>query len=181
MRYLDEMRLARVIDACGGIDGRVKMQKIVYLLKAMGYDLPFDDFVIRQQGPFSAAVACCADILSGAGFVTEERQELGQNELGEAVVQYSYSLRAELAPLVRQHFELCAPQGKPPLPEIAAELKSRDRKTLEVAATRLYLQREEQMIGEPLEHELRRLKGHLQGSFKEADELLAGLRARQLL
>jgi uncharacterized protein YwgA len=34
------MKLARVIDAAGGIRGRVRMQKIVYLLKAMGYDLP---------------------------------------------------------------------------------------------------------------------------------------------
>ncbi len=181
MRDLDEMRLARVIDAAGGIDGRVKMQKIVYLLKSMGYDLPFDDFVIRQQGPFSRAVACSADILAGGGFVEETETVLNVDAYGEAVRQYNYRVRESVAALTRRHFDVAAPAGKPPLDRMAVELKGKDRKVLEVAATRLYLEREDGLTGAALETELRRLKGHLAESFDAAEELLADLRNRGLL
>ncbi len=178
LRHLDEMKLARVIDACDGIDGRVKMQKIVCLLQAMDYDLPFDDFIIRQHGPYSRGVGCSADILTGAGFVEETPKPLGPDEFGEPIVQYSYTLREDLRDFVREHFDVASPEGKPPLDEVATELKKRERKVLEVAATRVYLEREEGRSGDDLETELKKLKGHLASSFAEADELLADLSKR---
>lgn len=181
MRYLDEMKLARVIDACGGIDGRVKMQKIVYLLVTMGYDLPYDDFVIRQQGPFSRAVACSADILTSGEFVREEVTPLGPNERGEPMVQYSYAVRDDIAPFIRQHFDVSAGTRKPRVDEIGSELRSLDRKVLEVAATRLYLEREDGLRGEEAESELRRLKGHLAEAFGPANALLESLKKRSLI
>jgi uncharacterized protein YwgA len=181
MNDYDEMKLARVIDACGGVDGRVKMQKIVYLLKAMGYDLPFHDFRIRQLGPFSPAVAWETDLLRSSGFVTERQQTLGSDPNGQPIVQYDYEVRPEIAALARKHFEVHGPPGKPPIDQIARELKAKDRAVLEVAATRLFLEREERLSGTPLHDELHRIKGHLQNRFGEADELVADLRNRKLL
>lgn len=181
MRDLDEMKLARVVDACGGIDGRVKMQKIVYLLTAMGYDLPYDDFTIRQQGPFSRAVACAADTLKGAEILEETTFELGSNSAGEPVIQYSYRVRDEVAPLIRQHFDATGPPNRPSLDEIARKLKDNDRAVLEVAATRVFLERESKLSGSDLDAELRTLKGHLTSHFAKADDLLASLRKRGLL
>lgn len=181
MRELDEMKLARVIDACGEIDGRVKMQKIVYLLKAMGYDLPFDDFVIRQQGPFSRAVACSADILTNGGFIEEKRDEKGQDESGRPIIQYSYRVRDGFASFLREHFEVLNPSGKPNLSGVAQELVQKDRKVLEVAATKVYLEREDGLAGKRLQSELEELKGHLRGSFDAADALLEDLAERKLL
>lgn len=182
MRDLDEMKLARVVDAAGGIDGRVKMQKIVYLLKAMGFDLPFDDFAIRQQGPYSRAVACSADLLTGGGFLIETRKELGEQDAGgKPIVQYSYEVRETFSQFLREHFEIEAPKGQPALDEIAKELMSKDRKTLEVAATKLYLQREENLSGPELSGELMKIKGHLREAFEPADTLLGDLQKRRLL
>jgi len=178
MKDIDEMKLARVIDACGGVDGRVKMQKIVYLLRAMGYDLPYDDFMIRQQGPFSRAVACDTDVLKGAGIVEENVEELGTNDFGEPVVQYSYSVRDAVTPLIRQHFDVPGPEGKPSVNEVAAELRKHDRAVLEVAATKVFLERRDRLSGEALEKELRRLKGHLANRFAEADALLEDLKQK---
>ncbi len=179
MREFEEMKLARVIDACGGIDGRVKMQKIAYLLKAMGYDLPFDDFRIRQHGPFSRGVACATDLLSGAGFVVEDAQPLSiTNQLGEPAHQYSYQLNDSVRDLVHEHFDVLAPEGKPPIEGVASELRSQDRKVLEVAATKIYLQSEDGLSGDELDAELVRLKGHLSDSFAEADALLADCEER---
>lgn len=172
MRYLDEMKLARVIEACDGIDGRVRMQKIVYLLIVMGYDLPFDDFTIRQQGPFSRAVACAADLLTSGQVVEETKDELGTSDLGEPIVQYSYRVRPALAPLIRKHFDVDSPSAHSSFDADAKMLKKYERAVLEVAATRVFLDRETRRPGESLESELQRLKGHLSGSFEEAKSLV---------
>lgn len=176
MSELDELKLARVVDACGGIDGRVKMQKIVYLLKVMGYDLPYDDFRIRQQGPFSRAVACDTDILRGAEILMEQ-----PDELGEGVVQYSYTVRDDVVSFVQQHVEITAPPNAPSLEDVCRELKGKDRKVLEVAATRLFLKREAELQDDELDTEIERLKGHLSDRFQEANTLLHGFSDRGLL
>ena len=181
MSDLEELKLARVIDACGGIDGRVKMQKIVYLLKVMGYDLPYDDFRIHQQGPFSRAVACDTDTLRGAGILNEDPDELGNTREGEPIVRYSYSLRDDVVPLVRKHFNVATPPNAPSLEEICLELKGKDRAVLEVAATKVFLEREADLQGGELDTELELLKGHLSDRFQEAETLLDGFSNRGLL
>lgn len=175
MRDFDEMKLARVIDACGGIKGRVKMQKIVYLVKAMGYDLPFHDFRIRQHGPFSREVACSADILTGP--VLDETRE----ELGEDLVQYSYKVRESMKDLIKTSFPVTAPKGKPPIEEVGKELDKHEPKVLEVAATLVYLEQEDKLSGDDLDDELMRLKGHLETHFVHAKEFLAELRKKRWL
>ncbi|MCH9033489.1 MAG: hypothetical protein IID42_03180 [Planctomycetes bacterium] len=176
MSGLDELKLARVVDACDGIDGRVKMQKIVYLLKVMGYDLPYDDFRIRQQGPFSRAVACDTDTLRGAEILIEEH-----GELGEGVVQYSYTVRDDVVLFVQEHVEVTAPLNAPSLEEICQELKGKGRAVLEVAATKVFLEREAELQSEELDTELERLKGHLSDRFEEANMLLHDFSDRGLL
>lgn len=182
MREFDEMKLARVIDACGGVDGRVKLQKIVYLLKAMGYELPFDDFWIRQYGPYSRAVACSVDLLTSAGFVDESQAGLSiMNPDGEQAKQYSYNVRDSIKPLLTSHFDVPPPKGKPKLEEVASALRRVDRAPLEVAATKLFLEREDGLAGDELDAELRRLKGHLSPHFAKADALLSEWRQKAWL
>lgn len=182
MSELIEMTLARVIDACGKIEGRVKMQKIVYLLKAMGYDIPFDDFRIRQLGPYSRMVAFLTDSLKDTGIAVEERENKGLDRLtGESVIQYSYSLTESGKKLARKYFDIPNPKGKPPIDESAQELNRYDRPTLEVAATKIFLERKEGLTGDKLAKELESLKGHLKRHFKKADRLIEEMREKQWL
>lgn len=182
MREFDEMKLARVIDACGRVDGRVKLQKIVYLLKTMGYDLPFDDFWIRQYGPYSRAVACSVDLLTSAGFVDEFQVPVpGANPDGEPGKRFSYRVRDSIKPLLARHFDVPPPKGKPKLEEVAAALRDVERAPLEVAATKLFLEREDRLSGARLDAELRRLKGHLASYFATADELIADWKRKEWL
>ncbi len=176
MSELDELKLARVVDACDGIDGRVKMQKIVYLLKVMGYDLPYDDFRIRQQGPFSRAVACDTDTLRGAEILIEEHAELG-----EGVVRYSYTVRDDVVLFVQEHVDVSAPSNAPSLEAICQELQEKGKAVLEVAATKVFLECEAELQGEELDTELERLKGHLSDRFREASTLLSDFADRRLL
>ncbi len=179
MRDFDELKLARVIQACDGIDGRVKMQKIIYLLKVMGYDVPFDDFVIRQNGPFSRSLAWATDVLTGV-VIEESVKNLGPNMQGEPMQQYSYRVRDEIAPLIRESFDVAAPGGKPKLDEMASRLKSKDRAVLEVVATRIFLEREG-LTGRELDEELSRLKGHLATNFDNALRVMKELKDERLL
>lgn len=171
MRDFDEWKVARVIDACDGINGRVKLQKIVYLLGVMGYDLPFKDFTIRQHGPFSRSVAWTLDTLTDAGILVEEARPYPSTSEGEPVIGYSYSVREECVPLIRNSFDIVAPKGKPAIGEMAGRLKKEHRAVLEVAATRVFLEREG-LTGDEFANELKRLKGHLEGSFAEANCLV---------
>lgn len=171
MRDFDEWKLARVIDACDGINGRVKLQKMVYLLGVMGYDLPFKDFTIRQHGPFSRSVAWTLDTLTDAGILVEEAKEYPSTSGGEPVLGYSYSVREECVPLIRRSFDVVAPKDKPAIKEMAERLKKEHRAVLEVAATRVFLENEG-LIGVEFDDELKRLKGHLEGSFAEAKRLV---------
>lgn len=174
MRDFDELKLARVIDACGGIDGRVKLQKIVYLLQVMGYDVPFEDFMIRQHGPFSRSVAWATDMLKGADVLEETKTALDESEDGKDVELYSYQVRKDLSSLIRKSFDVHGPVDGPPLDEIAKRLRQFDRAVLEIAATRVFLEREG-LSGGMLDQELKRLKGHLL-RFPEAEQLLLELR-----
>lgn len=181
MQQFDEMKLARIIDAAGGIDGRVKMQKIVYLLSTMGFDVPFRDFAIQRHGPFSRAIACAADIVNGAGFVEETANQIGEKPSGEPVVRFSYRVRPDLSELLRKHFSVRSSNENISLEAAASELNGRPTPVLEVTATKVFLEQEDGLTGDELENELRRLKGHLASSFSEADELLEEFRRRKWL
>ena len=97
---------------------------------------------------------------------------------GESILQYSYRVRDDIAPLIRDHFDIPAPKGRPPLDEVGRMLAKSDRAVLEVAATRLFLERESGLSGEAMPQNLRALKGHLASRFSDADNFLADLRKR---
>ncbi|MEW6251959.1 MAG: hypothetical protein AB1716_15060 [Planctomycetota bacterium] len=82
---------------------------------------------------------------------------------------------------MRKHFDVTAPPPKPKVDEAAAALRSNERAVLEVAATKLFLEREEGLTGDDLDAELRRLKGHLAAHFSRGDALIANLRQKAWL
>jgi hypothetical protein len=182
MSDLDDLKLGRVVLGAGRVDGRVKLQKIVYLLQQMGYSLPFDDFRLHHQGPFSRSLAWATDSLRAMGLLIEDVEVLGtDSRTGEAINQYNYSVDQNWKGRLRDWFDVRGRNGLPPVDEPAGLLAQHPRATLEVAATKLYLQ-SEGLTGSGLDNELRRIKGHLgQHAFDEAEQLLAELRAKKWL
>lgn len=182
MSDLDDLKLGRVVLGAGQVDGRVKLQKIVYLLQQMGYSLPFDDFRLHHQGPFSRSLAWATDGLKAMGILDESIEDLGtDSRTGEKIYQYSYSVVPNWTDRLRDWFDVRGCNGLPPVDEPARFLAQHHRATLEVAATKLYLQ-SEGLTGTLLNSELRRIKGHLgQHAFDKAEELLAELREKKWL
>ncbi len=172
----DELLLARVIDACGDIDGRVKMQKIVYLLSEMGFVTPFQDFTIRQFGPFSRSVAYTTDVLRDSGVIVEDIQALNEDAGPESGSQYFYRVSNELKDLIHNNFQLSCKRMNRSLEEACSILRNEDRGVLEVAATRLFLERRSIHRPDSVEEELGHMKGHLRSYFDRANALVEELR-----
>ncbi len=171
MEVEDLLKVARIVQAAGTVQGRVKLQKIIYLLLQKGYALPFDDFVIRQHGPFSRKLASATDSLTSVGVLTEHAVEQGARR-GRLIRRYDYEVDSKYQSLVKKVARVMQKKGGRASMKIASQLAGEDRKVLEVAATIVFLKREEGLSGQKLDKTLSSLKGHLRGSFRPARELL---------
>jgi hypothetical protein len=173
MSALPELKVAKVIQACGKIDGRVKLQKVVYLLSAMGYQLPYRDFHVRHYGPFSPCLAAALDFLVEAGVVDEQAVEVGSE-----YPRFDYTPTSRYSELLSNYVDVATPTGCPGVGELAPRLAKRDRAVLEIAATMQYLHSTEDLRGDDLLQELRVLKGQLpefEAKLAEATGLLGQL------
>jgi uncharacterized protein YwgA len=157
MSTLQELTIAKLIQACGKVEGRVKLQKVVYLLTAIGYRFPYRDFRIQHYGPFSPKLAAAMDFLVRAGVVKESSAHVGAES-----PRYDYSVDDRWIELLSSHVEIGAPEGKGPFEDVGRRLVERDRSTLEIAATMCFLHCEEDCSEADLSAELKNLKGHLQ-------------------
>lgn len=171
MSVPQELSVAKLIRACGGIDGRVKLQKIVYLLEAMGYGFPYRDFRIQHYGPFSPKLAAAMDFLVNAGVVGEEKVNVG----GESP-RYDYVVDPRWDDFIDSGVSVANPPKDADLSAVGKTLREADRSILEIAATMCFLTREEGLSGKKLEDELSVLKGHLapfDSNVRDARKLLA--------
>ena len=79
--------LLELIDRLGGVQGRKRLQKLVYLAKQR--DLPIDDdFSFHYYGPYSSTLAARVDQLTQAEYLKEEKHEQGDPK----IVEYAYAI-----------------------------------------------------------------------------------------
>ena len=174
MDALPELTIAKVIEACGKIDGRVKLQKIVYLLSAMGYQLPYRDFHVRHYGPFAPRLAAALDFLVESQVVDER-----PHDVGAECPRFDYTPSSRYLEVLSKYAEVAPATNRPALDDVAPQIACHDRPTLEIAATMHYLHEEEGHSGDELQRELRALKGHLpefDAKLQGATALLSELR-----
>ena len=167
--------VAGLVAAMGKIEGRVKLQKIVYLLEEMGYELGYDDYVFLLHGPYSEDLAADLDRASGV-LLRESRRPSGLffAATGEQVMRYEYEPRdLELAKgllkLLRSKFGGRSDQ----LVERIAELNSITAPILELVASAIYF-REREGVHDPeaIWQRVQREKEHLARHFARAQRQL---------
>lgn len=128
------LNVARLVHACKNIDGRKKLQKIVYLLQEMGHrnDFP-QEFGYLHYGPYSRQLSSEVDYLASGedALLHEEEAATGSHR------SYSYSPRSELDALLKELDVDFSPLWK----ESARELSRRDAQDLEAISTVVYLRR----------------------------------------
>ena len=88
---MSDLTVSSVVAAAGKVEGRVKLQKMIFLLQEMGYDLGYGDYVFLLHGPYSEDLA--SDLDRAAGVLLKESQEgtgMFYSHTGEEVLRYVY-------------------------------------------------------------------------------------------
>ncbi len=161
--------VARLIDVCGSIDGRKKLQKMVYLLQQMGYRDEFpQEFGYLHYGPYSRELKREIDWLcaSDTALIEEESHPGPSPE----AVSYSYKPKAILESL----FTELGISGQPGWAGHARDLATKDAPFLEAIATVVYL-RKKGRNEESVRKEFAVLKPSLVGRLDAAEKAAKSL------
>ncbi len=152
------LAVARLIAELDGVDGRTRLQKLVYLLKSKAHHEFKQHFILHYFGPFSHQLAAQLNFLCAAALVKEQRDD----------VTGSFSYRVTDEETKEQINSLRHGADEPPAwADFAKQLDGDSTELLEAVATLVYL-RNRGLHGATLETEFRRIKPHLKGRFTEA-------------
>ncbi len=128
--------LLELLNRLGGVQGRKKLQKLVYIAKLDGVPLE-DDFFFHHYGPYSCGLAARVDQLVETGLLTENTRHLSiadgveyGYQLTEKARSFLNDVQKEVPPTLQRSLD----SGFPP----TIALKDRDVFQLELAATLLY-------------------------------------------
>ena len=128
--------LLELLNRLDGVQGRKKLQKLVYIAKVGGLPIE-DDYVFHYYGPYSSGLASRVDHLVEAKLLEETKRELGMPEsveYGYKVTSKARKFLASVHPSVPEPFRKKMERGL----GRAVELKDRDVFQLELGATLLY-------------------------------------------
>lgn len=128
--------LLELLDRLGGVRGRKKLQKLVYIAKLVGIPIE-DDFYFHYYGPYSSELASRVDQLVEQKLLLETKRELTVAD----GVEYGYDVTGKwreqldsIRPRVPDEFRRSLERGI----TRAEALKGRDVFELELASTLLY-------------------------------------------
>lgn len=168
---LSILPIMRLFASAGTIDGRTKVQKIVYILQCMGF--PFQErYRYHLHGPYSQGLTHKISHLVDLGLLTETSEERTE------IKRFRYEATDALHEFLAEIGESVptAPSGID-FHEVAAELNAQNSALLEVVATALFLYRSGKKL-QDLASELQRLKPHLDKQIGPAMEYLEKLNER---
>jgi hypothetical protein len=118
--------LAHFLEACGAVEGRKKLQKMVYLAKRLGFPLT-EPFSYHHYGPYSERLSTEIGEMVFYGLVTEE--VVGTSR---GYKTYRYALTEKGRQLTRQN-------PFPPSHGLLAAINKHDSRFLKLSATLDYL------------------------------------------
>ena len=134
-------RLGAIVQRCGTVHSRIKMHKLLYILKSLGYPVQ-ERFEYLHFGPYSEDVAAELQSSVNAVYLLERVTESAEEEDEEPHRRYDYSLGRKGAELIAH-----AASSDPTLTAVpdamagvAEELNGSTPARLELVATLMYFQ-----------------------------------------
>lgn len=122
----EHAKIVQFIALANEINGRKKMQKMVYILKKMNF--PFaEKYELHMYGPYSEELTLRVEELCEMGFLAERFEDKGSYK------QYRYNVTRE-----GEKFLLTADEPKEQLPACIADLNSKSSRFLELVSTLLF-------------------------------------------
>jgi uncharacterized protein len=149
------LAILRLINALGVVEGRKKLQKIVYILQAKGYAFP-QHFGYLHYGPYASGLASEVNALVSSRLIIEDGG-------GEEYEPYTY----RPAPAAKTFLRELRIDQSPAWLSLAKDLNAKDANYLEALSTLLYLQ-SNGFRGTGLKERFVSLKPNLKGYFAEA-------------
>jgi uncharacterized protein YwgA len=134
-------RLVAIVQRCGIVHSRLKVHKILYVLKSLGYPVR-EQFEYRHYGPYSGDVTAELQSAVNAQYVDERVIETGGEEDEEPYKRYDYSPGRGASDFVSRVFKadptLAAVADA--MASVAEELCQSSPSRLELIATLMFLQ-----------------------------------------
>ena len=124
------IELARLVDTCKEIRGRVKLQKIVHILQESGHSDFDEDYTYLHHGPYSSDLAREVDELVGGGYVDQEEQQIS------SYTMYVYKSTSKLDEVSHDLWN----EEQPSWADQASALNKKSSKELEAISTIMFLQ-----------------------------------------
>ena len=174
---MGQLETAAIVVAAKKVDGRVKLQKLVYLLQKSGFDLGYSDFGLLLYGPYSDSLAADLDRVTGV-MLEEIRQDVGMADrlTGEPAIRYVYRPRKGVGRELVQSLEQRFGARGGDLISLISSLNAKSSPVLELTATAVYF-RDDEGVVEPdvMWERVLELKGHLKRYLVGAKALLSEL------
>jgi len=135
--------MVAVIQRCEWIHSRLKVHKIFYVLKSLGYPVR-ERFEYRQHGPYSEDLASNLQSAVNATYVEERMIEVAGEEDEEPYRRYDYSLGQRGSEFIKRLFFLDPTLAAvtDAMAKVANELNQSRPIRLELVATLMFLQDE---------------------------------------
>jgi uncharacterized protein len=159
------IELLKLLQVCGQIDGRKKLQKMVHILREAGHPFTFR-YGYHFHGPFSAELKGEIDALVLEGLVSEQPVESGSGDY----VQYTYRPEDTAEEILRS----IGYSDSPRWAALARNLNERSAQELEAFSTVLFLKRND-ASGLNIQDRFKQLKPHLVGHFEGAERFAHSL------
>lgn len=158
-----------LVNAMGGsLEQRIRLQKAAYLLQRLGArDFRPAYFKYHHYGPYSRGLSDAIQAAVASGLLREARTEYADTD----AVSYTYVLTDEGRAWVRENEDEPEPQVK----QHARTLKDARWRALELAATALFLQRDEGLPRDAAMVRAIELKPPCEPYRAEAEQILATL------
>ncbi len=148
-------KIALLINTCGKIDGRVKLQKIVHILQESGFADHFsEEFGYLHHGPYSSELKREIDQLAEWSLISE------QSEPVRDYPKFVYTPGPKLSETLSQ----AGFSGEPAWKNIAVTLNEKNPQDLEAISTIMFL-RKRGFSADRLRNRFTELKPHLAGRF----------------
>lgn len=148
--------LMTVADASGTIHSRLKLQKMFYILRSLGYPIS-KRFKYKDYGPYSHELASEVETFVRLGYLDETRvEEVASGEEDDSYTRYDIRIDERGEEFLKNAAEASEGLNLDRIRLVARELNSYRPEDLELIATLMYV--EDMRINEEPKEFLRRMK-----------------------
>nr|WP_221437285.1 YwgA family protein [Gracilibacillus halotolerans] len=159
--------MVKVIASTDGIIGRKKLQKIIFIMKKLGYRFE-EKFTFHFYGPYSEELSLRVEELTNLGFISEMKEQKSNY----------YQYRYEVTERGKQFLEQ-APTELTVDDDLAVLLKNQSSRFLELVSTMLYFDNLDKEEVNKKVQEVKKKSNYTESDIEEAWDFIHKISLKQ--